>query len=72
MKKFIMTVLGSFLLPGALFGYVLLRYRRNRKKASLFYDASGRPRDDGTRLALSPVRTLERCTKELSYAILQA
>ncbi len=59
MKKFIVAVLGSLVLPGALFGYVLLRYRRNRERASRFYDASGRPRDDGTRLVLTPVRTLE-------------
>jgi 7,8-dihydropterin-6-yl-methyl-4-(beta-D-ribofuranosyl)aminobenzene 5'-phosphate synthase len=59
MKKFIVAVLGSLVLPGALFGYVLLSYRRNRERASRFYDASGRPRDDGTRLVLTPVRTLE-------------
>jgi len=59
MKKFIVAVLGSLVLPGALFGYVLLRYRRNRERASRFYEDSGHPRDDGTRLVLTPVRTLE-------------
>lgn len=59
MKKLTMTVLGSFLLPLALFGYVLLVYRRNCKRSARFYDVFGHPRDDGTRLALSPVRTLE-------------
>jgi 7,8-dihydropterin-6-yl-methyl-4-(beta-D-ribofuranosyl)aminobenzene 5'-phosphate synthase len=59
MKKFIMTALGILVLPEALFGYVLLRYRRNCERAARFYDASGRPRDDGTRLVLPPVRTLE-------------
>jgi 7,8-dihydropterin-6-yl-methyl-4-(beta-D-ribofuranosyl)aminobenzene 5'-phosphate synthase len=42
-----------------LFAYVLLRYRRNRERASGFYDTSGRPRDDGMRLVLPPVRSLE-------------
>ncbi len=59
MKKFIVAVLGSLVLPGALFGYVLFRYRRNRERAARFYDSSGHPKDDGTRLVLPPIKTLE-------------
>lgn len=58
MKKLTMAMLGSLLLPLTLFSSVLLTYRRNRTRASRFYDACGHPRDDGTRLALSPTRTL--------------
>jgi 7,8-dihydropterin-6-yl-methyl-4-(beta-D-ribofuranosyl)aminobenzene 5'-phosphate synthase len=46
-------------LPFTLFGYILLRYRGNRERASSFYDDAGHPRDDGTRLVLPPVKTLE-------------
>ena len=53
------TILGILVLPVTLCGYVLLRYRRNRERASRFYDAAGRPRDDGTRLILPPVKALE-------------
>jgi hypothetical protein len=56
MKRIIMTIL---VLPVTLFGYVLLRYRRNCERASRFYDSSGHPQDDGTRLVLPPVKTLE-------------
>lgn len=59
MKKIMMIILGILVLPGSLFGYILLRYHRNRVSASRLYDAAGHPRDDGTRLVLSPVKTLE-------------
>ena len=59
MKRIIMSILGILVLPVTLFGYVLLRYRRNRARASRFYDSAGHPRDDGTRLVLPPVKTLE-------------
>src|SRR5215472_1272050 len=59
MKRTIMTILATLVLPGTLCGCVLLRYRRNRERASRFYDAAGRPRDDGTRLTLPPVKSLE-------------
>lgn len=59
MKRFIMIVLGILILPGALFGYALLTYRQNRERASRFYDRPGYPHDDGTRLALAPIKTLE-------------
>lgn len=59
MKRIIKTILGTLVLPGTLFGYVLLRYYRNRARASRFYDSSGCPRDDGTQLVLPPVKTLE-------------
>lgn len=59
MKKIMMIILGILVLPGSLFGYILLRYHHNRASASCFYDAAGHPRDDGTRLVLPPVKTLE-------------
>jgi 7,8-dihydropterin-6-yl-methyl-4-(beta-D-ribofuranosyl)aminobenzene 5'-phosphate synthase len=59
MKKLTMTALSSLLLLLSLFGYILLIYCRNRRRASRFYDAYEHPQDDGTRLALSPVKTLE-------------
>lgn len=59
MKRFIMTILGILVLPGTLFGSVLLRYRSNRTRASRFYEAAGHPRDDGTRLVLPPIKSLE-------------
>ncbi len=59
MKKFYIPLLGFLAIPLALLGYILLAYSRNRRRASRFYDSIGRPRDDGTRLALSPVRSLE-------------
>lgn len=59
MKKFYLPVLSFLAIPLALLGYILLAYSRNRRRASRFYDSVGRPRDDGTRLALSPIRTLE-------------
>jgi len=59
MKKFAIPVLSILAMPLALLGYILLAYSRNCRKASRFYDGSGHPRDDGTRLTLSPVRTLE-------------
>jgi 7,8-dihydropterin-6-yl-methyl-4-(beta-D-ribofuranosyl)aminobenzene 5'-phosphate synthase len=59
MTKLIMIVVGILVLPGTLFGYVMLRYRQNRVRASRVYDDSGHPRDDGSRLVLLPVTTLE-------------
>ncbi len=59
MKKFYISVLSILAIPLVLLGYILLAYSRNRRRASRFYDSVGRPRDDGTRLALSPIRTLE-------------
>ncbi len=59
MKKFYITILSILFIPLALFGGVLLAYSRNRRKASGFYDGEGHPRDDGTRLTLIPLRTLE-------------
>ncbi len=59
MKKFYLPVLSILTIPLALLGGIVLAYARNRERASRFYDAAGRPRDDGTRLVLSPVRTLE-------------
>ncbi len=52
-------MLSLLFMPVALFGYVLLTYRRNCQRASRFYEQLEQPRDDGTRLALSSVRTLE-------------
>jgi 7,8-dihydropterin-6-yl-methyl-4-(beta-D-ribofuranosyl)aminobenzene 5'-phosphate synthase len=46
-------------LPLVLFGGILFAYSRNRRKASRFYDEDGHPRDDGTQLTLTTVRTLE-------------
>lgn len=45
--------------PLVVFGYLLLAYSRNRRRVARFYDSSGRPRDDGMRLVLPPVRALE-------------
>jgi 7,8-dihydropterin-6-yl-methyl-4-(beta-D-ribofuranosyl)aminobenzene 5'-phosphate synthase len=59
MNKFYIPLLSFLAIPLALLGYILLAYSRNRRRASRFYDSLGHPRDDGTRLALSPVRTLE-------------
>ena len=59
MKKFAIPVLSIFAIPLTLLGYILLAYSRNCRKATRFYDGSGHPRDDGTRLTLTPVKTLE-------------
>ena len=59
MKKLSIPMLSILSLPLALFGAILLAYSRNRRRASGFYDGDGHPRDDGTRLTLTPVRTLE-------------
>jgi 7,8-dihydropterin-6-yl-methyl-4-(beta-D-ribofuranosyl)aminobenzene 5'-phosphate synthase len=59
MKKFYIPMLSILSIPLALFGGVLLAYSRNRRRASRFYIGEGHPRDDGTRLTLTPVRTLE-------------
>src|SRR6516162_3322103 len=59
MKKFYILMLSILSLPLALFGGILLAYTRNRRRASSFYDVDGHPRDDGTRLILSPIRVLE-------------
>jgi 7,8-dihydropterin-6-yl-methyl-4-(beta-D-ribofuranosyl)aminobenzene 5'-phosphate synthase len=59
MKKFYLPVLSLLTTPLALLGGILLTYSRNRRRASRFYESLGRLRNNGTRLALSPVRTLE-------------
>jgi 7,8-dihydropterin-6-yl-methyl-4-(beta-D-ribofuranosyl)aminobenzene 5'-phosphate synthase len=59
MKQFYILMLSILSIPLALFGGILLAYFRNRRRASCFYDDDGHPRDDGIRLMLSPVRTLE-------------
>lgn len=59
MKKVYLAVLSILTLPLALLGGLLLAYARNCKRASRFYEAAGRLRDDGTRLVLPPVKTLE-------------
>ena len=59
MKRIIMTILGILVLPVTLCAYALLRYRRNCERAARFYKSSGHPEDDGTRLVLPPVETLE-------------
>jgi hypothetical protein len=59
MKKFYLPVLSLLTTPLALLGGILLAYSRNRRRAARFYESLGRLRNNGTRLALSPVRTLE-------------
>ncbi len=59
MKKFYIPMLSILSIPLALFGCALLAYSRNRRRASSFYVGDGHPRDDGTRLALPPVKMLE-------------
>jgi 7,8-dihydropterin-6-yl-methyl-4-(beta-D-ribofuranosyl)aminobenzene 5'-phosphate synthase len=59
MKKLYIPMLSILLIPLAFFGGILLAYTRNRRRASRFYDVDGHPRDDGTRLTLSPVSVLE-------------
>lgn len=59
MKKFYIPILSILAIPLAFLGYILLAYSRNRRRATRFYNGDGRPRDDGTRLALTPVKTLE-------------
>ena len=59
MKKLYISVLSVLTIPLALLGGILLAYTRNRKRAARFYDAAGRPRDDGTRIVLPPVKMLE-------------
>ncbi len=59
MKKFYIPMLSILSIPIALFGGILLAYSRNRHRASCFYDDDGHPRDDGTRLTLTPVKMLE-------------
>jgi 7,8-dihydropterin-6-yl-methyl-4-(beta-D-ribofuranosyl)aminobenzene 5'-phosphate synthase len=59
MKKLYIPMLSFLSIPLALFGGVLLAYARNRRRASRFYDGDGHPRDDGTRLTLTPVKMLK-------------
>jgi 7,8-dihydropterin-6-yl-methyl-4-(beta-D-ribofuranosyl)aminobenzene 5'-phosphate synthase len=59
MKKFYIPMLSILTIPLALLGGILLAYARNRRRATRFYDSVDRLRDNGTRLVLSPVGTLE-------------
>ena len=59
MKKFYIPMLSILSIPLVLLGGILLAYSLNRRRASRFYDGDGHPRDDGTRLTLTPVRMLE-------------
>ena len=59
MKMFYIPVLSILAVPLALFGGILLAYSRNCRRASRYYVGDGHPRDDGTRLTLTPIRTLE-------------
>jgi hypothetical protein len=56
MKKFYIPMLSILSITLALLGGILLAYSRNRRRASCFYDGDCHPRDDGTRLTLTPVK----------------